>query len=99
MLQVRVRVKRDEVRAKHPIQQLFAFRQYSKHFRGRERNMQEKANRGPGQRLAQHPGEQHQVIVVHPQQVALAILANNRVPEELVGRFVCGPAFGVEGQP
>ncbi len=58
--------------------------------------MEEKADRRVRQPLANEPGDQHELVVVHPDEVPLAVLRSHRRRELLVHRPVDLPVLGVD---
>ena len=64
-------VERDEVGAEHAVEQRLAHGQDAVELGRRERALEEEAARDAGEALAQHRGQQHELVVVHEHEVAL----------------------------
>ena len=89
----------DVVGAEHAAEQLLACRQEPVDLRGRERRVQEEADREPRLARAQHRGHEHEVEVVDPDpRVGLAV-SEDRVGEALVDVDVALPCLGRDAQP
>ena len=86
-----------EVGAEQALEELVAPRQDAEHLRGRERDVQEEADARLGQALAQHRRHEHELVVVHPDQVAGLILRDDGIGEPLVHAAVDVPVAEVSG--
>ena len=62
--------------------------QHPEDVRGREGDVQEKADARIGEALADHLGHEHQLVVVHPDQVAGSVVRNRGVGEAAVHLLV-----------
>jgi hypothetical protein len=96
--QVRRRVKADEVRAEESLENLLAERQRAEHLGGGKRNVEEVADADFGNALAQELRHQHELIVVHPHDVAGTMVLRDDVGEVAVRALVRGPALHVDRQ-
>ena len=85
-----------QVRAKHASEDVAALGQRAEYLRAGEGHMQEPADGDVAEALAQHVGQQHQVIVLHPHRVALVNQGGEGVGEELIDLAVSLPGIGVE---
>ena len=95
-------VEPDEVGAEETPQQVFPVRQGAEDFLGGKRDMEEEADPGLGQPFPHHGGNQHELVIVHPDLVAFPILLRDRVGEAavdfVVHRPVPGPVGHLAGQ-
>ena len=88
----------DVVGPEDAAQELLARGQQAVDLRGRERDVQEEADRQPRRPRAQHRGNEHEMEVVHPHaRVGLAVL-EDRLGEALVHLDVAGPRLGRDPQ-
>ncbi|CRK33032.1 hypothetical protein BN1708_005977 [Verticillium longisporum] len=96
-----VRVEADEVAVKEAGEKGLAHRQDTVDFRGGEGCVQEEANLdillGVSHLLTQHLGQQHEVIVVDPDQIAVLDVLDDRLGEEAVDLLVRSPGALVKG--
>jgi hypothetical protein len=91
MPHVRERVEADEIGTKQPGEHLAAPRQNPKDFRREKRDMQEEADAGIRQPLAQQPRQQHELIVVNPNGFVGPIFVRHGIGKRLVYLPVCVP--------
>ena len=63
---------------------------------GGERDVEEEPDPGAGQPVAQEPGQEKQLVVVHPDQVAGAVVGRDHVGERLVRLDVALPVAHLE---
>ena len=66
MPRIRVSLKTDEVRAEHPVEDLFATGETAEDFGGGEGGVDEEPDGGVGEGLAEEEGREEEVVVVHP---------------------------------
>jgi hypothetical protein len=92
-------VESDQVRAEHAHEQLAPPRQDAEHLGRGKRNVQEEADARVGPPLAHQTRHEHQVIVVHPYQIARPHLVHDRVGEPLVHAAIGVPVLAVEREP
>ena len=81
------RLEPNNIRPKHPPEQIFADAQTPEDLRTGESDVHEKSNRGGGWyfwRKAKHSWEEKEVIVVDPDNVAFLEIINDSVGEALV---------------
>ena len=83
----------DEIGAEQPTQYLLTLRQGAKDLGARPWCVQEPANLEPGAPIAQHRGQQHEVIVVHPHKVRVAHVGGDDVGKLFVDALVRLPAL------
>src|SRR5208337_3049410 len=81
---VRLRLESDDVIFKHRIYQPFMLGHRDEHIRWRKGNMQEKADAIGGAAGAQVGGERDQMIIVHPDEIALGQQRRERFREAIV---------------
>ena len=72
------------VGAQQAAQQGLAAGQHAEEFGRREGGVQEEADAGLGKALAQHFGQQEEVVIVHPDQLVAVHLLGYRVAEQAV---------------
>ncbi len=85
-------MKSHQIRAQDPAQELVSPGQDSKHVRRGPRDVEKEADPRPRQNLAEHAGNQRQLVIVDPDQVAVLILGSDRFSEALIDAPVGGPA-------
>ncbi|GKT63004.1 LOW QUALITY PROTEIN: hypothetical protein ColTof3_10343 [Colletotrichum tofieldiae] len=94
---VLVDLEADQVGPQHALEELLAHGQTSEHLGRGKGDVQEEANLGVGQLLADHAGDEQQVVVVHPDDVAAFPVLDNLVGEGLVDVDVVLPRVVLEG--
>lgn len=91
----------DQVAMQNTEQQLVPHWEDSVDFAAREGRVEEEANLdiflAMADLLAQHLGKEHQVIIMHPDQVTILNFLRNRFGEEAVGLLVCLPGGLIKG--
>ena len=91
-----VRVEADEVAVEQAGEEGLADGEDAVDLGGGEGCVEEEADAdvllGVANLLAQHLGEEHEVVVVHPDQVAVLDVLDDRLGEEAVDFLVCGPS-------
>ena len=80
-----VGVKADQVGAEQSRDHLFAPRHHPKRLERWEWDVQEEPNRRIGHLVAQHLGQEHELVVLHPDHIARPRDLEHRVAETLVG--------------
>ncbi|GJC77235.1 hypothetical protein ColLi_00073 [Colletotrichum liriopes] len=88
---VAVGLEADEVGAEDALQHLLAARQAAQELGAREGRVQEEGDVHVGDALAQHAGQQHEVVVVDDDDVAGLVELDDAVGELLVHAVVVGP--------
>ena len=78
VVQVAVRLEGDRVRAEQTQQDVLALGQDAEDLGRGERDVQEEADAGPRRALPQQPRHEHELVVVHPDQVARLACAPGR---------------------
>jgi hypothetical protein len=86
----------EHVRSQHRLEDLLPPRDLREQLLRRERDVQEEPDLRVRHLLAQHPGHQLQLVVVHPDQVVRARDLHRRVREALVDLHVGPPPAAVE---
>ena len=86
------RVEADQVGAQHALQQPVARGQGAEQLFGGKRDVEEEPDPGVREPLAQQPGQQHELVVVHPDQVARPVVRRHDVGEALVRLDVAAPS-------
>ena len=98
LLQVRVGLKGKQIGSKEPFQQFLAPGEDGEDLRGWERYVQKEPHRSIRQPFAEHPWQEHQVVVVNPDQIIRPVVLDHRLAEAPV-RFDIGfPVPRVEFQ-
>lgn len=95
-----VRVKPNQITIQDTQQELLPHGENAVDLAAGERGVEEEANLdvllGVANLLAQHLGQQHQVVVVHPDEVAILHVLGHLLGEEAVDVAVRGPRGLVE---
>ena len=68
------RVEADEIGAEHALEDAIAGRQRAEELLGGERDVEEEPDAGAGKPLAEQAGEEQELVVVHPDHVARAVV-------------------------
>jgi hypothetical protein len=89
-------VEADQVGAEHPFQKLPPGGQRPEQLLRGKRDVEEKPDPGVGQPAAEEAGEEQELVVVHPDHVARAVLLRDGVREELVDLDVGVPVAGLQ---
>jgi hypothetical protein len=87
-------VETHQICSQQAVEQLRPLRQCSKQFVGRKRNVVKIANTGIGSFVTDHFGKQHQLVVLHPNNVARVDDFERGFAEKLVHLFVGLPVLG-----
>ncbi len=93
---VGIQMEADQVRCEHSGEQLLGVRLDLVDLVAGEGDVKEKGDAGLRQPLTHHRGEQHQMVVVDPDQVPVAVFPGDRLGELLVDLDVRFPLFVVE---
>src|ERR1700735_5404918 len=88
MPQIPEGVKPNSVRTEHPRHQFATARMAAKNLIRREGGVQKKPNPERGSRGFQHRREQHQLVIMHPDQIAFLRSLNHLISEDLVDVLV-----------
>src|SRR6059058_2167106 len=94
---VRRGVEADQVGAEHALEQPLAVGQRAEDLRPREGDVQEEADARPGHQLAHELRHEHQVVVVHPDEVARPVVGGDYLCEAPVRTFIRAPVPHVQG--
>src|SRR5262249_50999048 len=98
LLQMSVGLEGKQVRAQKPPEKFLTPGQDWKNFRRREGNVEEKSNRSVGKPIAQHLREQHQMVVVHPDEIIVVVALDDGFAEDVIRLHICVPTLGVKLQ-
>jgi hypothetical protein len=85
-----VSVKADEVRAEQAREHRLPVREHAEDLGGREGDVQEEPDARVRQALAEHRGQEHELVVVHPDELVSASVLAHDVRKILVRRLVLG---------
>ena len=91
-----MRLKGKQVGAEEAFEKFLPSRQNRKDFRRGERDVQEETDSCIRQLFAKHSGQEHQVVVVNPDQVVRSVTLDRRISKESVRLDVGLPVFGVK---
>lgn len=95
-----VGVETNQIAMQHAQEKLVPDRQNTIDLTAGERSVQEEANLDilltVANLLAQHLGQQHEVIIMHPDQITVLDLLRNRLGEQPIRLLVCFPCGLVE---
>ncbi len=92
-------VEADEIGAEHSLEELLALRQQAEDLGGGERDVEEEPDPRVGDQLAQEGREEHELVVVDPDEVARPVLLRDELREPLVDRGVRVVVADLLGEP
>ncbi len=93
---VAVDVEPDEVGREHAAKEVLVPGEQAEHVVGREGDVEEEGHGGRHVHLAEERGHQHQVVVLHPDQIVGSDALGDRLGETLVHRSIGVPVASVE---